>query len=97
MDFAYLLLYLCRAHGAVLQCDRVRIKLLRKELPNIINNAGWSSQVARWAHNPKVAGSNPAPATNAIIKISGFREVLQSLIKGKQAGEPLQLAPFFVC
>ena len=26
--------------------------------------AGWSSLVARWAHNPKVAGSNPAPATN---------------------------------
>ena len=26
--------------------------------------AGWSSQVARRAHNPKVAGSNPAPATN---------------------------------
>src|SRR5690606_31462494 len=25
--------------------------------------AGWSSQVARRAHNPKVAGSNPAPAT----------------------------------
>ena len=29
---------------------------------NII--AGWSSTVARRAHNPKVAGSNPAPATN---------------------------------
>src|SRR5207248_1071940 len=28
------------------------------------NVAGWSSLVARWAHNPKVAGSNPAPATN---------------------------------
>ena len=28
--------------------------------------AGWSSPVARWAHNPKVAGSNPAPATNKI-------------------------------
>ena len=26
-------------------------------------DAGWSSLVARWAHNPKVAGSNPAPAT----------------------------------
>ena len=26
-------------------------------------DAGWSSQVARRAHNPKVAGSNPAPAT----------------------------------
>jgi hypothetical protein len=25
--------------------------------------AGWSSQVARWAHNPKVTGSNPVPAT----------------------------------
>ena len=28
--------------------------------------AGWSSPVARWAHNPKVADSNPAPATNQI-------------------------------
>ena len=27
------------------------------------NDAGWSSLVARRAHNPKVAGSNPAPAT----------------------------------
>ena len=27
--------------------------------------AGWSSPVARWAHNPKVAGSNPAPATKS--------------------------------
>ena len=26
-------------------------------------SAGWSSLVARRAHNPKVAGSNPAPAT----------------------------------
>ena len=25
--------------------------------------AGWSSPVARRAHNPKVAGPNPAPAT----------------------------------
>ena len=27
------------------------------------NDAGWSSLEARRAHNPKVAGSNPAPAT----------------------------------
>ena len=27
-------------------------------------DAGWSSSVARWAHNPEVAGSNPVPATN---------------------------------
>ena len=32
--------------------------------------AGWSSQVARQAHNLKVAGSNPAPATNDICKIA---------------------------
>ena len=29
-----------------------------------IHSAGWSSLVARRAHNPKVVGSNPAPATN---------------------------------
>ena len=27
-------------------------------------NAGWSSPVARQAHNLKVVGSNPTPATN---------------------------------
>ncbi len=27
-------------------------------------SAGWSSLVARRAHNPKVVGSNPAPATS---------------------------------
>ena len=32
-------------------------------------NAGWSSPVARWAHNPKVVGSNPTPATNQINKL----------------------------
>ena len=29
--------------------------------------AGWSSLVARWAHNPKVVGSNPSPATNGSL------------------------------
>ena len=29
--------------------------------------ARWSSLVARWAHNPKVVGSNPALATNKKI------------------------------
>src|SRR5207244_3543362 len=33
--------------------------------------AGWSSLVARRAHNPKVRGSNPLPAT---IKIEGARK-----------------------
>ena len=29
--------------------------------------AGWSSLVARRAHNPKVAGSNPVPATTKTV------------------------------
>ena len=33
-------------------------------IPNFkTNNAGWSSPVARQAHNLKVVGSNPTPAT----------------------------------
>jgi hypothetical protein len=32
------------------------------------NDAGWSSSVARWAHNPEVAGSNPAPATKMQVR-----------------------------
>jgi hypothetical protein len=31
--------------------------------------AGWSSTVARRAHNPKVAGSNPVPATKNMLEL----------------------------
>jgi hypothetical protein len=31
-----------------------------------VPDAGWSSLVARWAHNPKVEGSNPSPATKTL-------------------------------
>ena len=30
-------------------------------------DAGWSSLAARRAHNPKVTGSNPVPATNKAL------------------------------
>ncbi len=33
------------------------------------NIAGWSSLVARRAHNPEVVGSNPAPATKFTITL----------------------------
>ncbi len=36
---------------------------LRRPRKVAITDAGWSSSVARWAHNPEVAGSHPAPAT----------------------------------
>jgi hypothetical protein len=32
-----------------------------------LSGAGWSSLAARRAHNPKVVGSNPTPATNQVI------------------------------
>jgi hypothetical protein len=50
-------------------------RMLVADLPITLNpgcydqSAGWSSQVARWAHNPKVEGSNPSPATNTINQL----------------------------
>ena len=35
--------------------------------------AGWSSQVARQAHNLKVVGSNPTPVTN--LKPRNFKQL----------------------
>ena len=40
------------------------------------HGAGWSSPVARWAHNPKVAGSNPAPATK-LSEILNFKSQIR--------------------
>lgn len=39
---------------------RVRCHVM---LPLVGTGAGWSSLAARRAHNPKVVGSNPTPAT----------------------------------
>ena len=38
--------------------------------------AGWSSLVARRAHNPKVTGSNPVPATKTL------RPLTTTVVKG---------------
>src|ERR1700732_1172924 len=43
---------------------QTRQRFDRSELHCYDDSAGWSSLVARWAHNPKVGGSNPPPATN---------------------------------
>lgn len=43
------------------------------------NVAGWSSPVARQAHNLKVVGSNPTPATN-------FSELFASSMPASSAG-----------
>ena len=52
-----------RLKGTVLKTVR-RVKACVGSNPtsSFYINAGWSSSVARRAHNPKVVGSNPAPA-----------------------------------
>src|SRR5271165_1232934 len=55
-----------RSHGhiGVRPGASALICFARREFVRLRNtDAGWSSSVARWAHNPEVAGSNPAPAT----------------------------------
>ena len=53
--------YRCAAVSAVCGLAIWRVRRRVGTLMHII--AGWSSSVARWAHNPEVAGSNPVPAT----------------------------------
>ena len=48
-------------------CDNVIFSEIEAKVRATDINAGWSSPVARQAHNLKVAGSNPAPATNHLI------------------------------
>ena len=43
-------------------------------------NAGWSSLVARWAHNPKVGGSNPPPATNLFNHLHRLAKIARERI-----------------
>ena len=44
------------------------MRLQKKGESRTIYDAGWSSLVARRAHNPEVVGSNPTPATNLICE-----------------------------
>ena len=52
--------YFVLRHGRVGRCRALKTQL---------TSAGWSSLVARQAHNLKVAGSNPAPATKDSLVI----------------------------
>ena len=52
---------------------------------HILNIAGWSSLEARRAHNPKVVGSNPAPATSNNQRISLVIFFYKKCILGSKA------------
>ena len=60
-------------------------KRTEKRLPGCIaqpcfGDAGWSSPVARQAHNLKVVGSNPTPATTKFNKNNGLTKGLDRKI-----------------
>ena len=50
---------------------------------SFISDAGWSSSVARRAHNPKVIGSNPVPATKFESRVDS--EFLLAIMHGSFA------------
>ena len=61
-----------RVYIQALRQKRVYIQALRQKrdrktatgpCPDLVIDAGWSSPVARQAHNLEVVGSNPTPAT----------------------------------
>ncbi len=52
----------CRRRLGVMRAASKLWRVAMLALGFLSGDAGWSSPVARWAHNPKVAGSNPAPA-----------------------------------
>ena len=52
-------------------CDNVIFSEIEAKVRATDINAGWSSPVARQAHNLKVVGSNPTPAT----KINSIKSV----------------------
>ena len=57
-----------------------------RSLPGLKNtvatDAGWSSLVARQAHNLKVAGSNPAPATKKFHKTNTYERAYNLRVVG---------------
>ena len=68
--------------------SRVNKAHQRKPVRNSID-AGWSSLVARRAHNPKVVGSNPAPATKlkkAHHKVGLFYFRISGLMRNNRSG-----------
>ena len=54
-----------------------------------VNIAGWSSLVARRAHNPKVVGSNPAPATTKHLDFIKMLFFFAYKTRGRTAVRPL--------
>ena len=53
--------------------------------------AGWSSLVARRAHNPKVVGSNPTPATKFLSQLNSWLFLLHTINVRLQTDSPTKI------
>ena len=62
--FMHILLYCMVEYDSTTRPSNAQLKKMGIQKNSIFFYiAGWSSLAARWAHNPKVASSNLAPAT----------------------------------
>jgi hypothetical protein len=72
-------------HSALVLICALRFAFVFK-IDILAPDAGWSSLVARQAHNLKAAGSNPAPATNLLAASTRLRKVQAAQFeRGKQS------------
>src|ERR1700738_4843027 len=77
-DINMVMLWRTETVAAATQAVHLKLWRLQKSSKSrSINDAGWSSLVARRAHNPKVVSSNLTPATNYLLKHQGL-PVIQS-------------------
>ena len=76
----------------------VRIHLHPLSLKGDVNTiAGWSSLEARRAHNPKVAGSNPAPATQTFIVYAQIAQLVEQRTENPRVTGSIPVLGIFIC
>lgn len=62
-----------------------------------MNIAGWSSLEARRAHNPKVAGSNPAPATHDDKSYAQIAQLVEQRTENPRVTGSIPVLGIFCC
>ena len=83
-----------RSGGWAGACGRLDLVSAEDSRNVALADAGWSSSVARRAHNPEVAGSNPAPATNRKADEGPQRDLGPFVVSGSLvAGSASRRAP----
>ena len=61
-----------------------------------LNSAGWSSLEARRAHNPKVIGSNPIPATQYNVLYAQLAQLVEQRTENPRVAGSIPALGIFV-